>query len=175
MERWLYNQDRIISNILPKDGTVNYYGKILTLKEANQYLDLLLQNILWQNDEAVIFGKHIITKRKTAWYGNSDYLYTYSNTTKQALAWTRELSDLKQIVEKKVETKFNSCLLNLYHDGNEGVGWHSDDEKSLGKNAIIASLSFGAERKFLLSTNKLNKLFHLFLNMVACNERCYTS
>jgi alkylated DNA repair dioxygenase AlkB len=110
MERWLYNQDRIISNILPKDGTVNYYGKILTLKEANQYLDLLLQNILWQN----------------------------------------------------------SCLLNLYHDGNEGVGWHSDDEKSLGKNTIIASLSFGAERKFLLSTNKLNKLFHLFLNMVAC-------
>ncbi|MGZ5470177.1 MAG: alpha-ketoglutarate-dependent dioxygenase AlkB family protein [Nitrososphaeraceae archaeon] len=148
MERWLYNQDRIISNILPKDGTVNYYGMILTLKEANQYLDLLLQNILWQNDEAVIFGKHIITKRKAAWYGDSDYLYTYSNTTKQALAWTRELSDLKQIVEKKVETKFNSCLLNLYPDGNEGVGWHSDDEKSLGKNAIIASLSFGAERKF---------------------------
>ena len=148
MERWLYNQDRIISNILPKDGTVNYYGTILTLKEANQYLDLLLQNILWQNDEAIIFGKHIITKRKAAWYGDSDYLYTYSNTTKQALAWTRELSDLKQIVEKKVETKFNSCLLNLYPDGNEGVGWHSDDEKSLGKNAIIASLSFGAERKF---------------------------
>ena len=148
MERWLYNQDRIIGNILPKDGTVNYYGTILTLKEANQYLDLLLQNILWQNDEAIIFGKHIITKRKAAWYGDSDYLYTYSNTTKQALAWTRELSDLKQIVEKKVETKFNSCLLNLYPDGNEGVGWHSDDEKSLGKNAIIASLSFGAERKF---------------------------
>ncbi|HSF00823.1 MAG TPA: alpha-ketoglutarate-dependent dioxygenase AlkB [Nitrososphaeraceae archaeon] len=163
MERWLYNQDRIISNILPKDGTVNYYGKILTLKEANQYLDLLLQNILWQNDEAVIFGKHIITKRKTAWYGNSDYLYTYSNTTKQALAWTRELSDLKQIVEKKVETKFNSCLLNLYHDGNEGVGWHSDDEKSLGKNAIIASLSFGAERKFSFKHKQTKKTVSLVL------------
>lgn len=163
MERWLYNQDRIISNILPKDGTVNYYGKILTLKEVNQYLDLLLQNILWQNDEAVIFGKHIITKRKTAWYGNSDYLYTYSNTTKQALAWTRELSDLKQIVEKKVETKFNSCLLNLYHDGNEGVGWHSDDEKSLGKNAIIASLSFGAERKFSFKHKQTKKTVSLVL------------
>lgn len=94
-------------------------------------------------------------------------MYTYSNTTKQALAWTRELSDLKQIVEKKVETKFNSCLLNLYPDGNEGVGWHSDDEKSLGKNAIIASLSFGAERKFSLGTSKPNKQFHLFLNMEA--------
>jgi alkylated DNA repair dioxygenase AlkB len=149
MERWIYNEDRIINNILPKDGTVNYYGRILTLKQSNLYLNLLLQNILWQNDHANIFGKNIITKRKVAWYGDSNYLYTYSNTTKQALEWTRELSYLKQIVEKKLETKFNSCLLNLYHDGNEGVGWHSDDEKSLGKNTIIGSLSFGAERKFL--------------------------
>jgi alkylated DNA repair dioxygenase AlkB len=149
MERWIYNEDRIINNILPKDGTVNYYGRILTLKQSNLYLNLLLQNILWQNDQANIFGKNIVTKRKVAWYGDSNYLYTYSNTTKQALEWTRELSYLKQIVEKKLETKFNSCLLNLYHDGNEGVGWHSDDEKSLGKNTIIGSLSFGAERKFL--------------------------
>ena len=65
MERWLYNQDKITSIILPKDGTVNYYGRILILKETNHYLDLLLQNILWQNDDANIFGnKHIITKRK---------------------------------------------------------------------------------------------------------------
>lgn len=68
-------------------------------------------------------------------------MYTYSNTTKQALPWTRELSELKQIVEERAETKFNSCLLNLYHDGNEGVAWHSDDEKALGNNATIASLS----------------------------------
>ena len=163
MERWINSQDRIISNILPKDGTVNYYGKLLTLKEANQYLDLLLQNIIWQNDQAVIFGKHIITKRKAAWYGDSNYLYTYSNTTKQALAWTRELSDLKQIVEKILETKFNSCLLNLYHNGNEGVGWHSDDEKSLGKNAIIASLSFGAERKFSFKHKQTKQTVSLVL------------
>ena len=163
MERWLYNQDMITNNILPKDGTVNYHGRILTLKEANRYLDLLSQNIVWQNDEANIFGKHITTKRKAAWYGDSNYLYTYSNTTKQALAWTRELSDLKQIVEKKLETKFNSCLLNLYHDGNEGVGWHSDDEKSLGKNAIIASLSFGAERKFSFKHKQTKQTISLVL------------
>jgi alkylated DNA repair dioxygenase AlkB len=76
------------------------------------------------------------------------YSYTYSNTTKQALAWTKELFHLKQIVEEVAETKFNSCLLNLYHNGNEGMGWHSDDEESLGKNNTIASLSFGAERNF---------------------------
>ena len=143
----LFEEDRV-SNLLPKDGMVNYYGKVLASNEADQYFDLLMQNILWENDEVIIFGKHIITKRKTAWYGDSDYSYTYSNTTKQALAWTKELSHLKQIVEEVAETKFNSCLLNLYHNGNEGMGWHSDDEKSLGKNNTIASLSFGAERNF---------------------------
>ncbi|MFZ0897192.1 MAG: alpha-ketoglutarate-dependent dioxygenase AlkB [Candidatus Nitrosopolaris sp.] len=143
----LFDQDRI-SNLLRKDGTVNYYRNVLTHNEANRYFDLLLQNILWRNDEAVIFGKHIVAKRKVAWYGDSDYLYTYSNTTKQALVWTKELSDLKQRVEEVTGTKFNSCLLNLYHNGDEGIAWHSDDEKPLGENSFIASLSFGAERKF---------------------------
>lgn len=143
----LFDQERI-SNLLHKDGTVNYYRNVLTHNEANRYFDLLLQHILWTNDEAVIFGKHIIAKRKVAWYGDSDYLYTYSNTTKQALTWTKELSDLKQRVEEVTGTKFNSCLLNLYHNGDEGIAWHSDDEKPLGENSIIASLSFGAERKF---------------------------
>ena len=143
----LFEEDRV-SNLLPKDGMVNYYGKVLASKEADQYFNSLMQNILWENDEVIIFGKHIVTKRKVAWYGNSDCSYTYSNTTKQALAWTKELSHLKQIVEELAETKFNSCLLNLYHNGNEGMGWHSDDEKSLGKNNTIASLSFGAERNF---------------------------
>ena len=75
-------------------------------------------------------------------------MYTYSNTIKRALAQTKELLELKQIVEELAATKFNSCLLNLYHNGNEGMEWHSDDEKPLAKNNTIASLSFGAERKF---------------------------
>jgi len=93
-------------------------------------------------------GKHFITKRMVAWYGDAGYAYTYSNTTKQALPWTADLLQLKAIVEQHSNTRFNSCLLNLYHDGNEGMAWHSDDEKALGKNTIIASLSLGAERKF---------------------------
>jgi alkylated DNA repair dioxygenase AlkB len=158
----LLNNDTV-SNILHTDGTVNYYGKILPSREANQYFDLLMQNILWKNDEVVIFGKHIVTRRKAAWYGDSDYLYTYSNTTKQALAWTKELSDLKQIVEEYAETKFNSCLLNLYHNGNEAMGWHSDDEKSLGKNNTIASLSLGAEREFLLKHKQTKRVASVVL------------
>lgn len=136
------------TNILPYDGEVYYYGKVISNDEAAIYLNTLLDHIVWKNDEAIIFGKHIFTKRKAAWYGDAGYLYTYSNTTKQALSWTEELMALKQIVEKITGTKFNSCLLNLYHDGEEGMSWHSDDEKSLGKNTTIASLSFGAERKF---------------------------
>jgi alkylated DNA repair dioxygenase AlkB len=135
-------------NLLPKEGTVNYYGKIVTYQEANQYFDCLMNNIEWRNDEAIIFGKRIITKRKVAWYGDSDFEYTYSNTTKRALPWTKELMELKSIIEEKTGEKFNSCLLNLYHNGSEGMAWHSDAEKDLKKNGAIGSVSFGAERKF---------------------------
>jgi alkylated DNA repair dioxygenase AlkB len=143
-----FNESKVSNNILNKDGIVNYYGKILSSVVANQYFDLLMQNIHWEKDQVIIFGKIITIKRKVAWYGDSEYLYTYSNTTKRALAWTKELYELKQIAEELAGIKFNSCLLNLYHNGNEGMGWHSDDEKPLGKNNTIASLSFGAERKF---------------------------
>ena len=158
----LFEEDRV-SNLLPKDGMVNYYGKVLASKEADQYFNSLMQNILWENDVVIIFGKPIVTKRKVAWYGDSDCSYTYSNTTKQALAWTKELSYLKQIVEELAETKFNSCLLNLYHNGNEGIGWHSDDEKSLGKNNTIASLSFGAERNFSFKHKHTKQIVSLVL------------
>jgi len=144
------NKDQDIANLLPYDGVVNYYGKIIPTNKADHYLAALLNTIKWKNDEAVIFGRHIITKRKVAWYGNEGYSYTYSNTTKEALPWTKELLELKALVEEFCGDKFNSCLLNLYHDGNEGMAWHSDDEKSLGKDTSIASLSFGAERKFAL-------------------------
>ena len=152
-----------IVQVLNRDGRVDYYGKIITNVEANLYFEILIQNIVWKNDEAIILGKHIITKRKTAWYGDSDYLYTYSNTTRRALPWTSELRDLKQLVEKLTETKFNSCLLNLYHDGNEGLAWHSDDEKVLRRNGTIASLSFGAERKFSLKHKKTKQTISIVL------------
>ena len=162
VENKLFHEDDI-GNLLPNDGTVYYYGKILNSKSASRIFDLLMKNILWKNDEVIIFGKRIITKRKAAWYGDSDYLYTYSNSTKQALPWTEELSWLRQIIKDLIGTKFNSCLLNLYHNGNEGMGWHSDDEKSLGKNNTIASLSLGAERKFLFKHKQSKQIVSLLL------------
>lgn len=136
------------ANLLPYDGLVNYHGPILSPEQTQAYFETLLHTIPWKNDEAVIFGKRIITARKVAWYGDSAFSYTYSGTTKQALAWTAELALLKSLVEQITGTRFNSCLLNLYHDGSEGMAWHSDDEKSLASDSSIASISLGAEREF---------------------------
>jgi alkylated DNA repair dioxygenase AlkB len=151
------------TNLLPQGGTVNYSGRIMPLTEANRYYDALLHTIEWKNDEANIFGKHFITKRKVAWYGDSEYAYTYSNTTKKALPWTPELLELKALTEAKTGTTFNSCLLNLYHSGDEGMAWHSDDEKALGRNTTIASLSFGAERKFAFKHKQTKEVVSLIL------------
>ena len=137
-----------LANLLPYDGTVQYFGRILDQSQAEFYLQQMLENIEWKNDEAFIFGRHYITKRKVAWYGDADYAYTYSNITRQALTWTEDLLFLRNLVESTCSFRFNSCLLNLYHDGDEGMAWHSDDEKSLGENTVIASLSLGAERRF---------------------------
>lgn len=136
-------------NLLPVDGAVHYYGKLFTQSKADHYFKVLRSSVLWQYDELIMFGKKISTKRKVAWYGDEPFEYTYSKSTKSALPWTTELMELKRIVEQKTGVSFNSCLLNLYHNGGEGMGWHSDDEKELKKNGAIASLSFGAERKFV--------------------------
>ena len=135
-------------NLLPKDGVVNYYGKIMPVALASHYQEKLLTTIDWKPDEAVIFGKHIHTKRKVAWYADSNFKYSYSGVTKEALTWTKELLELKKITEKLTHERFNSCLLNLYHNGDEGMAWHSDGEKDLKKHGAIWSMSFGAERKF---------------------------
>jgi len=135
-------------NILPFDGEVNSYGRVLNNESSQAYFDMLLNDIQWENDKAIIFGKLILTKRKVAWYGDLPYEYTYSKTTKLALPWTKELLELKELVEKKSGENYNSCLLNLYQTGEEGMAWHSDAEPDLQKDGAVGSISLGAERKF---------------------------
>lgn len=158
----LFAADRTV-NLLPCEGTVNYYGPIFSPDEASWYFATLLAGVSWRNDEAVLFGKRITTARKVAWYGDESFSYTYSRTTRQALPWTAELQNLRSIVEQVTDTRYNSCLLNLYHNGNEGVGWHSDDEKCLVENAPIASLSFGAERTFRFKHKQTGRLISVVL------------
>jgi alkylated DNA repair dioxygenase AlkB len=143
-------------NLLPRDGIVFYLGKKLHLQSADHYFNRLFNHIEWKNDEAIIMGKLIITKRKVAWYGEKEFEYRYSGRTKKALPWTEELRELKAIAEQVTGETYNSCLLNLYHEGTEGMAWHSDAEKDLLKDGAICSLSFGAERKFSFK-HKLTK------------------
>ena len=137
-----------LQNILPFDGEVLNYGLILNNDECQYYFKKFLDSDFWKHDELILFGKQITTKRKVAWFGDENIEYSYSNTKKIGLTWTPEILKLKKNLELKTGEKFNSCLLNLYHNGNEGMAWHSDNEKELGVNPVIASLSFGATRKF---------------------------
>lgn len=158
----LFNQPN--TNLLPFDGEVYYYGSVFTPQESDQFYTSLMNGIEWRNDEAMMFGKKIITKRKVAWYGDSNFDYTYSKVTKQALPWTPELLQLKEKSSELTDSSYNSCLLNLYHDGNEGMAWHSDDEKDLVDRAAIASLSFGATRKFGFKHKETKQTVYIVLD-----------
>jgi alkylated DNA repair dioxygenase AlkB len=137
-----------INPILPKDGELIYSQSLLDDETAIRYFNRLMETIDWQQDELVIYGKQIQTKRKVAWYGDVPFSYTYSHKEKKALYWTKELLELKEVIEQKTGVSYNSCLLNLYHSGAEGMGWHSDNEPELQINGSIASLSLGAARVF---------------------------
>lgn len=135
-------------SVLPYDGESLYYDNWLEAGQANLYLKVLLEEIDWKQDELLMFGKRIVTKREVAWYGDEPFEYRYSNSVKTALPWSPQLFSIKQAVETTLGIGFNSCLLNLYHDGSEGMGWHSDDEPELGDDPTIASISLGASRTF---------------------------
>lgn len=135
-------------NLLPYDGEVLYHGILLDTNESERFFNELMQKVEWSHDKSIIYGKEIITKRKVAWYGSKAFEYTYSGTTKMALPWIEELLALKQLVELYTDSMYNSCLLNLYHSGEEGMSWHSDGEKDLVDNGSIACLSLGAQRRF---------------------------
>lgn len=151
------------TNLLPCDGMVNYFGSIFSQPESDRLFNALLREVAWKNDELVMFGKAIVTARKVAWYGDSTFDYTYSGTTKRALIWSNELLRIKATVENLTGHAFNSCLLNLYHDGSEGMGWHSDDESSLAKDSAIASVSLGAERAFRFKHKTSGQVFSTLL------------
>lgn len=133
-------------NLLPADGEAVNHGCLVP--EADLYLRRLLQETPWQPDVIRMFGKTITTTRKIAWFGDPGLHYTYSGTTKTPLRWTGLLEELKKITEAITDEKFNSCLLNLYHNGSEGMSWHRDNESSIVTDSTIACLSFGAKRRF---------------------------
>ena len=135
-------------NIIHQDGIALYHEKVISDEQIKPLYDELLNKINWENERVVMFGKEIITKRKVAFYSDPLIAYTYSSKTKIGLPWKDPLIILKNIVESLTKQTYNACLLNLYHNGEEAMGWHSDNEKEIIANSSIASLSIGASRKF---------------------------
>lgn len=135
-------------NLLPFQGKCYYAEGFLSEAESALIFQHLLEHVPWVHDEVLIYGKRHITARKTAWYGLQPFTYKYSGIERTALPFSPELDDLRKKCEAAAGQAFNSALLNLYHSGAEGMGWHSDDEKSIVPRSAIASLSLGAARKF---------------------------
>ena len=149
--------------MLPRDGAAYYFGAIFDAAREAGYFASLMDEVPWESDELMMFGKRIVTSRKVAWFGDEAFPYKYSGTEKVALIWSEVLLDLKKQVEEASGERFNSCLLNLYHDGSEGMGWHSDDESSIVRDSAIASLSFGVERKFSFKHRETKETVSLML------------
>ena len=132
------------------DGQIITYQHFFDRLESDRFFSELLNDINWQQDKIKIFGKEVNLPRLTAWYGDTDKSYTYSGITMNPDPWSSNLLAIKEKIEETVRVNFNSVLANLYRNGQDYVSWHSDDEKELGKNPTIASVSFGATRRFLL-------------------------
>lgn len=144
----LFPQDSIIFDL--PDAEITYYPSFFEAAEAEAIFKELLHTVPWQQDEIKVYGKVHPQPRLTALFGNDGKPYSYSNITMQPHPWSILLQKIRFKVEDTAEVAFSTVLLNLYRDGRDSNGWHADDEKELGKNPIIASVSFGAERYFHL-------------------------
>lgn len=140
------------------DAEIIYYPHFFDKKEADILFDQLTSDIPWQQDDIRVFGKTHLQPRLTALFGNEGKSYSYSNIKMQPHPWNPLLQKIKSRVESVSETNFTTVLLNLYRDGKDSNGWHADNEKELGTNPIIASVSFGTERFFQLKHNTISNL-----------------
>lgn len=150
-------------NILPKDGEVYYLPDFFSKQESEKLFAILLNEIEWQQDEVMMFGKRIVTQRRMAWYGEENKPYRYSGILRTPKPWTRTLLEIQHLVNSTFQTSLNACLMNLYRNGEEGMGWHSDDEPELGKEPIIVSLSLGAQRAFDFKHKDLGNKQRIYL------------
>ncbi len=135
--------------VLIEDKLIYFTDAIYTV-ESRRYFEALKKTIDWGQDEIMMFGKRTKVPRLTSWYADKNVKYSYSGLELIPRDWTAELLELKAIAEQLSNHNFNSVLLNYYRGGADSMGWHSDDERELGKNPIIASITFGFPRRFLI-------------------------
>ncbi|MCB0382489.1 MAG: alpha-ketoglutarate-dependent dioxygenase AlkB [Psychroserpens sp.] len=142
----LFSEEKTILKL--PNAELIYIPKFLNQLQANYYFYYLKQHVNWQQDDITIFGKTYKQPRLTALYAENKTSYSYANTTMHPTPLTSELKALKKIIETEAHHKFTTVLINLYRDGQDSNGWHADNEKELGKNPVIASLSLGETRPF---------------------------
>ncbi|MGL2986524.1 alpha-ketoglutarate-dependent dioxygenase AlkB family protein [Flavobacterium sp. RSSA_27] len=147
----LFDSEPIVFDV--PDASIIYYPNFFSTEEATILFDTLQKEICWQQDDIKVYGKVYPQPRLTALFGNEGKSYSYSNITMHPHKWSPLLMSIKEKVEKTTEAIYSTVLLNYYRDGKDSNGWHADNEKELGTNPIIASLSFGAERMFQLKHN----------------------
>lgn len=156
----------LLNNVLQlnlPDCNISYYPNFIPKLDADVYFQSFIEHISWQQDDITVFGKTYPQPRLTALYADNNKFYSYSNITMQPRIFTDELRQIKKRVEEIAKVEFTTCLLNRYRNGKDSNGWHADNEKELGKNPIIASVSLGAERYFHLKHNTKATLKHKLL------------
>lgn len=137
-------------NLSPFDGELYLHSQFYDLPESDRLLAELLAQLAWQEEAIFIYGRWVKVPRLMCWYGDPDAWYSYSGVNHQPLPWLPILQTIRDKVEQHCQHSFNSVLANLYRDGNDSMGCHADDEKELGLNPVIASLSLGEQRLFKL-------------------------
>ncbi len=146
-----------------QNGEYIYIPNFYTGTIADKYLTRLINDIKWEQESMKMYGKEVPFPRLTAWYGDQDKPYSFSGITLQPHPWSPGLSKIKNDIEAKANAQFNSVLLNRYRDGNDSISWHTDAEKELGQNPVIASVNFGAERKFQLKHKDTDERIEIVL------------
>lgn len=147
MQQSLFGIDE---NILPYNGEALFFPALFPPIESDLHLAQLIAEIQWKHEAIKMFGREVMQPHLTAWYGDAGKSYSYSGITMQPHTWTDSLLQIKQRAESIAGTVFTSALLNYYRDGNDSMDWHRDNEKELGINPVIGSVSFGAARIFQL-------------------------
>lgn len=150
-------------NLQLPDSDISYYPNFLKSEVASHFLELLKDSTPWQQDNITVFGKIYPQPRLTALFGDNDKPYSYSNITMYPHRFSDELLELRNKLQLELGIHFTSCLLNLYRDGKDSNGWHADDEKALGRNPVIASITLGQERYFYLKHKTDKELKHKIL------------
>jgi alkylated DNA repair dioxygenase AlkB len=160
-----YAPGAALKRISMPDADVSYINHLPLGQPATQVLQRLIAEIAWRSEEVVMWGRRVPQPRLTAWYGDPGSRYTYSGLQLDPRAWTPLLLDIRGRVEDAAGAAFNSVLLNYYRDHHDSIGFHSDDEPELGAQPVIAALSLGEERTFILKhkTSKAVQPMHLRL------------